>query len=165
MLESAMGYLAAADPTAMAAAQAPALRGLERLDAAGTAARTAILAAFTAAGTYRDDAACSPRSWLIRHTRITRGAAAGHVAWARRAAAHPRVPAALAARQVTESYARTICSWTGKLPARSRHDGDEALLAAAATGADLAALAGFAAGRYEQSLPGTAPGQDPGAGP
>jgi hypothetical protein len=87
MLESAMGYLAAADPTATAAsAQAQALRDLERLDAAETAARTAILAAFTAARTYRDDAAYSPRSWLIHQTRITRGAAAGHVAWLRRAA-------------------------------------------------------------------------------
>jgi hypothetical protein len=157
MLESAMGYLAAADPTAMAAgAQAQALRGLERLDAAGTAARTAILGAFTAARGHHADAAYSPRSWLVHRTRITRGAAAGHLAWVRRAAAHPQVMAALAAMEVTESYARTICSWTDKLPARSRPGGDEALLAAALAGADLAALSEFAAALYEQSLPGTA---------
>ena len=58
----------------------------------------------------------SPRSWLIHRTRITRGAAAGHVAWARRAAAHPQVLAALAEGGVSESYARTICGWSDKLP-------------------------------------------------
>ena len=49
MLSSAMGYLAAADPTAMSAqAQADCLLALERLDAVETAARAWILGAFTA---------------------------------------------------------------------------------------------------------------------
>ena len=42
-------------------------------------------------------------SWLIHRTGITRGAAVGHSAWAKRAATHPRVLAALAAGQVSES--------------------------------------------------------------
>ena len=56
-------------------------------------------------------------SWLIHRTGITRGAAVGHTAWANRVATHPRVMAALAAGQVSESVGRVICLWTGKLPA------------------------------------------------
>jgi hypothetical protein len=42
-------------------------------------------------------------SWLMHQTRITRGAAVGQSAWAGRAATHPRVLAALASEQVSES--------------------------------------------------------------
>jgi hypothetical protein len=100
MLRSAAQYLAAADPTAMAAesqAQAQALIGLEQLDAMQAAARATIVGAFTSAKAYPADGAYSPRSWLMHQTRVTRGAASAHVAWARRAAAHPLVIAALAA--------------------------------------------------------------------
>jgi hypothetical protein len=45
-----------------------------------------------------------------------KGAAVAYTAWARRAAAHPRVAAALAAGEISESFARKICLWTGKLP-------------------------------------------------
>jgi hypothetical protein len=52
MIRAGMGYLAAADPTAMAAeAQAECLQALEQLDAVETAARARILAAFTAGQT------------------------------------------------------------------------------------------------------------------
>jgi hypothetical protein len=61
-----------------------------------TAARATVLGAFTAAQGYGADGDYSARFWLIHRTRITLGAAAGHLAWARRAAAHPRVAAALA---------------------------------------------------------------------
>ncbi|MGH3198076.1 MAG: hypothetical protein ACRDOH_14915 [Streptosporangiaceae bacterium] len=37
-------------------------------------------------------------------------------AWVGRAAAHPQVTQVLAAGEMSESYARTICGWTGKLP-------------------------------------------------
>ena len=78
MLRSAMGYLAAADPTAMAAeTQAQSLQTLEQVNSMGTAARTAILGAFTSAQGYCADADYSPRAWLINRTRVTRGAAVG----------------------------------------------------------------------------------------
>lgn len=49
MLRAAMGYLAAVDPAALAAeAQAECLVELEQIDAIETAARAAILGAFTA---------------------------------------------------------------------------------------------------------------------
>src|SRR5919197_3406097 len=130
MVHAGLGYLAAADATAMTAEeQARCLRGLEQGDAIGTAARASVLAAFAAGQGYAADAAYHARAWLIHHTGITRGAATGHVAWARRAAGHPRVAAALAAGQVSESYARAICQWTGKLPAESRDAAEEILLA------------------------------------
>src|SRR5580698_1765868 len=135
MLKSAMGYLAAADATAMAAeTQAQCLQALEQATAMGTAARTSILAAFTSGQGYSADADYSPRAWLIHRTRITSGAAVAYTAWVRRAAGHAEVAAALAAGEMSESFARTICHWTDKLPEACRPDADEILLAAAATG-------------------------------
>ena len=154
MLQSAMGYLAAADATAMAAeTQAQCLQALERASSVGTAARTSILAAFTSGQGYAADADYSPRAWLIHKTHVTRGAAVGYTAWVRRAAAHPEVAAALAAGTVSESVARTICGWTGKLPQECQEDADAILLGAALGGADVADLAGLAGEIYARSLP------------
>ena len=145
MFRAVMGYLSA-DAAGMAAeAQAECLLALEEMDAVKTAARAKILGAFTAAQGYAADADYSPRSWLIHRTRITRGAAAGHLAWARRAAAHPRVAAALADGEISESYARKICEWDDKLPRDCRDAADAILLAAAAAGADLTDLVELAA--------------------
>ena len=119
MVRAGLGYLAAADATAMAAeTQAECLRMLEQATAIGTAARTSMLAAFTAGQGYSADADYSPRAWLINRTRVTRGAAMAYTAWVRRAAAHPGVAAALAAGEMPESFARMICTWTDKLPGR-----------------------------------------------
>src|ERR1700730_16878566 len=154
MLKSAMGYLATADATAMAAeTQAQCLQALEQVKSVGTAARTAILAAFTSGQGYSADADYSPRAWLIHRTRITSGAAAAHTAWVRRAAEHPQIAAALAAGEISESYARTICLWTGKLPRDSRPAADEILAGAARSGVDLADLAALAAEIYARSRP------------
>ena len=154
MLQSAMGYLAAADATAMAAeTQAQCLRVLEQVSSVGTAARTSILAAFTSGQGYAADADYSPRAWLIHKTRITKGAAVGYTAWVRRAAAHPEIAAALAAGTISESVARTICGWTDKLPQECQEDADAILLGAALGGADVADLAGLAGEIYARSLP------------
>src|SRR3984893_13696649 len=116
MLRSAMGYLPTADATAMAAeTQAQCLQALEQVNSMGTAARTSILAAFTSGQGYSADADYSPRAWLINRTHVTGGAAVAHTAWVRRAAAHPQIAAALAAGEISESYARMICIWTGRL--------------------------------------------------
>src|SRR5215470_11023448 len=103
MVRAGLGYLAAADAAQLSAAsQAECLRELERDAAVLTAARAFMLAGFTAGQGYADDADYSAVSWLIHRTGITRGAAVGHTAWAKRAATHPRVLAALAAEQVSE---------------------------------------------------------------
>ncbi len=161
MIRSGYGYLAAADPTAMAtAAQASCLLALEQADAMGTAARAQLLGAFTAARGYAEDADYSPTSWLIHRTRITKHAARAHRAWARRAAAHPQVAAALAAGEMSESYARTICGWTGKLPEDCRDAADAILVTAARAGVDLRDLAELAAEIYARSLPVTGEDDD-----
>ena len=155
MVLTGLGYLAAADPTVLAAqAQAECLHGLEQADAIATAARARILAAFTAGRGYCDDADYSPASWLIHRTRITKGAARGHLGWARRAAAHPQVMAALAEGTVlSESMARAICGWTDKLPAGCREAADEILVGAARGGGRQPELAALAAEIYARSLP------------
>ena len=155
MVRAGLGYLAAADATAMAAeTQAQCLRMLEQATAMGTAARASVLAAFTSGQGYSADADYSPRAWLINRTRITKGAAMAYTAWVRRAAGHPEVTAALAAGEMSESFARTICQWTDKLPEACRPDADEILLAAAGTGMDLRDLCGLAGEIYARSLPG-----------
>src|ERR1700722_12395593 len=118
MYLTSLRYLAATDPTAMAAqAQAECLQAPEQGDAMSTAARARILAAFTAGQGYAADADYSATSWLIHRTGVTKGAARGHRAWARRAVTHPVVVAALAeGTALTESMARAVCGWTGKLP-------------------------------------------------
>jgi hypothetical protein len=157
MVLAGLSYLAAADPTAIAArAQAECLQTLEQADAITTAARARILAAFTAGQGYAQDADYSPTSWLIHHTKITKGAARGHVGWARRDALHPTVIAALAEGTVlSESMARIICGWTDRLPAGCRQPADEILIAAARAGAHKQDLAGLAAEIYARSLPDT----------
>ena len=152
---SGLRYLAAADPTALAAqAQAECLQGFEQAEAIATAARAWYLGAFTAGQGYSADADYSPAAWLIHRTKVTRGAARGHLGWARRAAAHPQVRAALAeGTVVTESMARIICQWTGKLPEPCRPAADEILIAAARAGARQEDLAALAAEIYARSLP------------
>jgi hypothetical protein len=152
VVRAGLRFLAAADATAMTAAErAACLRGLEKADAAAVAARTSMLGGFTARQDYADDGDYSPFSWLLHRTQVTRGTAADHTAWLKRAAAHPEVQAALAAEAISTSYAREICRWTGSLPGDTRAAADEILLAAAAAGLELEDLARLAAEMYEKS--------------
>ena len=152
MARAALGYLAAADPAQLPAeTQAECLRGLERTGAIATAARAWFLAAFTAGQGYSADADYSARAWLMHKTGITRGAAASHTAWAKRASAHPQVVAALITEDLSESYGRAICQWTDKLPEKYREESDELLLAAAAAGLDMRDLAAMFAEMYERA--------------
>src|SRR5579862_9608542 len=160
MVRAGYGFLAAADPAAMATAvQGSCLLALEQTDAIGTAARARILGAFTAARGYAEDGDYSPVSWLMYRTRVTRAAARTHRAWARRAEAHPQVAAAMAEGYVlSESMARIICGWTGKLPEDCRAAADEILITAARAGASEEDLAELAAEIYARSAP---PDHDP----
>src|SRR5579862_232690 len=149
-----LGYLAALDATQLPASeQARLLQLLEQVHALETAARTGVLGGFTAGQGHHEDGEYSPRSWLIHHTGITKGAATAHTEWAKRAHAHPRVLAALAARDISESFARTICAWTGQLPPDCQDAADAILVAAAVSGTSLADLARLAAEIYARSLP------------
>src|SRR5579871_602128 len=147
--------LAATDMTALPTSEhAEFLCELERLAAVQTAVRASVLAAFAAGQGPAADAAHSLGAWLIHKTGVTRGAAAGHIGWMRRAAAHPQVAAALADGDVlTESVARNLCKWTDKLPEACRDAADGILVAAARAGADEEDLARLAAEIYARSLP------------
>jgi Domain of unknown function (DUF222) len=161
MLRAALGFLTTADATRMVAEeQAQCLQALERFNSMSTAARAAILGAFISGQGYSADADYSPRSWLIHRTRVTKGTAVAHTAWARRAAAHPQVTAALAGDVASESYARTICQWSDKIPEDCRPAADAILIAAAKAGAALEDLARLAAEIYTRSRP-DAPDDDP----
>jgi hypothetical protein len=161
MARAALGYLAAADAAQLAAeTEAECLQGLERTDAIATAARASFLSAFTTGKGYSADADYSARAWLMHRTGITRGAAASHTAWANRAGTHPQVVAALAAGDLSESYARAICQWTDKLPEKFREESDELLVAAAAAGLGLADLSALFAEMYERAR-SDLPDEDP----
>ena len=113
-VRTGLRFLAAADATQMSVqSQAECLQDLERADAISMAVRASVLSAFTAAQGYHGDADYSARAWLVHRTRVTPGAASGHTAWARRFLTHPKVVAALAAGEVSESVGRVICRWTG----------------------------------------------------
>jgi hypothetical protein len=161
MVLTGLSYLATTDPTALAAqAQAECLQTLEQADAMSTAVRAWFLAAFAAGQGHSADADYSPISWLIHRTRITKGAARGHMGWSRRAVTHPQVVMALAEGSVlTESMGRIICAWTDKLPADCRQTADEILITAARAGARKDDLAALAAEIYARSLPDS--GDDP----
>jgi Domain of unknown function (DUF222) len=164
MVRAGLGFLAAADATERdAETQTVVLRELEADEAVLTAARAWSLAAFTAGQGHCADGDYSPRAWLMHHTQVTRGAAAAHTAWARRADGHRLVLAAMAAGQISESYGRAICQWTDKLPEDSRDAADEILLAAAAAGMGLRDLAELAGEMYQRSRPGL-PDEDPARG-
>jgi hypothetical protein len=157
-VHAGLQFLAAADTTRMSAqAQAEALQMMERANAIVTAARASVLSAFTSGQGYSADADYSPRAWLIHKTRVTKVVAVAHTAWAKRVETHPQVVAALAAEDLSESYGRTICQWTDKLPEDCRPAADAILLSAAKAGMDLRDLARLAAEMYERSRPDQEP--------
>ena len=157
LLDRALDYLNAADLASLPVdTQAAALKRLERAGAKQTAARTALLSAFTAGGGPEADGHGVARTWLRWQTRITRGAAAGAVAWMRRLAAHPVIERALARGEISASWARELCAWTGRLPEGVRDDADRLLCQAAAGGADLEDLGRLAEAIYQRTAPSTA---------
>ena len=160
-VRAGLRFLAAADATQMPVqTQAECLQMLEQANAISTAARASILGAFAAGQGYSADADYSPRAWLINRTQITKGAAVAHTAWVRRAAAHPLIVQALAEGEISESFARTVCLWTDKLPEDSRDTADTILVGAARAGMDLRDLAELAGEMDARSRPDT-PDSDP----
>jgi hypothetical protein len=145
MAQAGLGWLAEADAASLTTAeQADCLRSLEWARSVHTAARSRVLAAFHAQDGYADDGHGSTRTWLKWQTRIGGGAASDAIGWMRRLSAHPAVADALAAAQVSESWARQICEWTDLLPGEHRDGADQILLAAAARGSELRDLSDLA---------------------
>jgi hypothetical protein len=163
MAQAALGWLAGADAAALTPSeQAECLRALERAESMRTAARSAVLSAFTAGGGYEDDGHGSAKSWLRWQAQLTAGAAGAAMGWARRLAGHPAVRDALAGGLISVSFARCICDWSDLLPAEHRGDADVILLAAAAGGAELSDLAALAAEMRQRTARPDADGRDDG---
>ena len=153
MLRAAMGFLYANATKMVTDEQAQCLHALEQVNSMSIAARACVLGSFISGQGYAADADYSPRSWLIHRTRVTKGVATAHTAWAHRAAAHPLVVAALAEGHVlSESYGRKLCEWTDKLPEECRAAADTILVAAARAGADQQDLVELAMEIYARSL-------------
>ena len=135
MLRSAMGYLSAADATAMAAeTQVECLQVLKQINSMGTAARASILDGVhlrpgLLGGRGLQPAGVADQPHPGSQRRCGRLHRVGSCA-----AAHPQVAVALAAGEVSESIARTICQWTDKLPADCRATADKILTGAAGPG-------------------------------
>lgn len=151
-LDDALAYLTSLDAASVPSmVQADVLRGLERAHARHTAARSRVLSAFAAQGGPEVDGSATARAWLTWQTRVSRGAAAGAVGWMKRLVLHPVIEAALAAGEISASWAKEFCEWTGRLPAAIWDDADRILLEAAAGGALLRDLAGLAEQMYQRS--------------
>lgn len=142
---AALTSLSGIDLSAATTAElAECLRELERVSAAHLAARSRVLAAFETSSAYADDGHGTTRSWLRWQTRVSAAAAAEATGWMRRLGQHIAVGEALAAGELSSSWARALCDWTDRLPESAREDADVILLAAAAAGAELADLAALA---------------------
>jgi Domain of unknown function (DUF222) len=146
-LRAGLDYLAHADAAQWpAGVQADCLRALAVAESRQAAAHARLLAAFSVpGGGLAGDGHRSARVWLTWQTRATRRAAAAQVARMQDLQSHPQVGAALAAGQVSLSWARQITGWTSPLPDAHRGDADTELLAAARHGAGLPDLAQIAA--------------------
>ena len=163
MARAGLAWLASADTASLTTAeQADCLRALAQAESIHTAARARVLYAFTAQAGYEDDGHRSPRTWLAWQTRVGGGAAAIAVKWMQRLAAHPAVADALAAGEVSESWARQICEWSDVLPGRHRRGADAILLAAARGGAELRDLGALAEEMVKQAAGPDRDGDDDG---
>ena len=124
MVRAGLGYLAAADAAQLpAATQAEGLANWSRPTRWRRRPGRSCWPRSPPGRGLAGDGDYSAVSWLIHRTGITRGAAVGTAAWAKRTATHPKVLAALGAGQVSESVGRVICLWTDKLPQEYRDAG------------------------------------------
>ena len=153
-VQAGLRYLATTAAAELTAAeQADCLRGLAAAESQHLAATAVMVEAFSASCGFADDGHGTARSWLRWQTRITSAAASAATAWARRLAAHPGIAGALAGGALSPSFAREIFDWSDRLPDEHRADADQILLEAAASGAELADLAGLAEEIHRRCAP------------
>jgi hypothetical protein len=142
MLDASLDHLAATDWASLGtAAHGEMLTQLQRAQAKLTAVSASVLSAFTAQSGYEPDGHRSARAWLVNRAGMSKGAASGAVGWEKRLRRHGRIAAVMASGDISESWAKDIAGWTGKLPADKRDEADEILLDAAAQGLSLEDLA------------------------
>ena len=161
---AAMDYLNSAITGLDGSACGDLLIALGEVQAKLTAAHAALLRRFDAADAHDADGYGSSSAWLAAKAQLTRKDARAAVRDMRRLGARPRLDAALAAGDITRSWALAIADGTRKLPAQMRDETDRILLEAAAAGAstdDLAAIAACAIETWRAQQP-DADDPDPG---
>jgi hypothetical protein len=138
MLQASLDHLAATDWRALGGdAQGQALHSLGAAQAKWTVAHAGALAAFDACGGHAADGQPSGRAWLRHQARVTRPAAAEMARWTSLLARHPLLRDALAAADVSPSWARQLAEWNDRLPASEVDAADAILLDAARAGLAL----------------------------
>ena len=157
MARDAVDYLNTPDAADLdGAACGEALVALGEIQAKLAAAQTEFLRRFDAADAHDADGYGSSSKWLAAKTRISRKDAKAAVRDMRRLAARPLLRDAVAAGEISRSWADAIADWTTKLPEDMLQDTDKILLQAAAAGADqddLATIAGLAIEKWRQRRP------------
>jgi Domain of unknown function (DUF222) len=139
-----------------AAACGSVLRSLGEIQAKFTAAHAAVLARFDAADAHDSDGYSTSASWLDALANMTRPDAKAEVRQMRLLRDHPALADALAAGDISKSWALAIADWTKKLPAELRAETITILVEAARVGAsldDLRMIAAVALERWRASRP------------
>jgi hypothetical protein len=132
------------------AACGEALAALGVISAKHAAARAGLLRVFDAGSGHDADGYATAAAWLAARTRMTRRDAKAAVRQMRVLSDHRHLAGALAAGQVSQSWAGEIAGWTKNLPAALREETDKILLEAAGAGAGLADLAVLATAADER---------------
>src|SRR3984957_18814807 len=114
------------------------------------AAHATFLRRFDAASAHDADGYGSSSAWLAARGRMTRRDARAAVRQMRQFSQRPALHDAVAAGDLSRSWADAIARWAAKLPAGMRDETDKILLQAAAAGATVEDLATIAAAAIEQ---------------
>src|ERR1700727_1079832 len=134
------------DPCAMGEV----LTALGTLQGKLAAAHATFLRRFDAADAHDADGYGSSSAWLAAKGRMTKQDARAAVRQMRQFSERPGLHDAVAAGDLSRSWAAAIADWTRKLPAGMRDETDKILLEAAAAGASLEDLATIAAAAIER---------------
>jgi Domain of unknown function (DUF222) len=133
-----------------AAALGEALTALGGLQDRLAAAHATFLRRFDAADAHDADGYASSSAWLAAKSRMTKRDALAAVRQMRQFSQRPGLHGAVAAGDLSKSWADAIARWTRKLPEEMRADTDKILLEAAAAGASLEDLATISASAIER---------------
>src|SRR5215469_15771727 len=158
MADATMDYLNSPEAADLdPAACGTVLRSLAGVQAKFTAAHASVLARFDAADAHDSDGYGNSVAWLMAMTDMTQRDARAEVREMRLLRDHPALAQALAARDISRSWALAIAEWTRKLPAELRAETIKILVQAAQSGAsqdDLRIIAGVAEQKWLASQRG-----------